>query len=206
MSDVNLAEQQPATTLPAERSPTIWIWRGLAALGAALMALAVYLVPSAAYEIQAPFRAHGEQATGTVISKRIKERSYQGGGRRRGTRTYEEREVVVKLATESGRKITIDDLVLSSDYEALSEGSEVAVTFIRGQAARDALPKGPFYLLTSSVDAGTFSLIPWAFNGRPASGKAIAAALLGFVLLVFGGVMLLIRRGARQGGAAEYKP
>ena len=140
------------------------------------------------------------QTTGTVVSKQIKERSYQGGGRRGGgKRTYQEREVVVQLASKSDgtRKVTIDDLVLSGDYEALSEGDEVSVTLIRGKTAR----KGPSYLLTSSVDAGTFSLLGWAFGGRPASGAAIAAAISGLVFLVLGGVLVLIRRDARKSSA-----
>ncbi len=164
----------------------------------------VYLVPSDAYAIQEPFKELGEETTAVVKSKEIVKRSYVAGGRRGGRKTYEERAVVVEM--DGGRSITIDDLVLSGDYASLDEGDEVSVTFVRGKKARKALPKGPYYLLTSSVEAGTWSLIPWAFNGRPASGWAIFGFILGLVLLVGGFVMITLSRPAPEEKATTITP
>jgi hypothetical protein len=59
------------------------------------------------------------------------------------------------------------------------------------------LPTGPYYMLTSSVEAGTLALLPWAFDGRPASGKAIAAGIPGLILLMLALAMLYDSRRAK---------
>lgn len=166
-----------------------------AALGFGLVALGVYLAPSEAYEIQQPFRDGGEQQMATVVSTGAGSRSYEAGGQHGGTRTYEVLTVDVEL--DSGRTVRIDHLVLARDHERLSPGDEVSVTLIRGEMTK-ALPRGPFYLLTSSVDAGTMDLLGWTFNGRPASGKAIAALIPGLILLMFVGALTIDRLRTRE--------
>ena len=61
------------------------------------------------------------------------------------------------------------------------------------------LPTGPYYLLTSSVEAGTVALLPWAFDGRPASGKAIAAGIPGLVLTMIALAMAWDSRRRKPG-------
>lgn len=168
-------------------------------LGLALLLLGLYLAPSEAYEIQAPFRDFGEPAVGVVVSKALRSRSYNDG-----ELSYQERVVTVALPAEAMRQVEIDALVLAGDYERLGVGEQVAVTLIRGEAARAALPHGPFYLLMSSVHAGTLSLLPWAFNGRPASWKAVATIIPGFILLLLavGLAFSVLRKPQAQPGAA----
>lgn len=156
-----------------------------------LLGLGVYMVPADARAIYTPFAAFGEQATATVVDKRIVERAYEGGGRRRGTKTYEEHVVDVKL---DGRTVSIDALVLHDDYAALKPGDDVEVTFIRGDKAREALPKGPYYLLSSSVSAGSLAYLGWAFNGRPAHPGAIFTVIPGLLFLLATGILISLAR------------
>lgn len=166
----------------------------LVGLGIALFLLGLYFAPSHAYSLQAPFRALGEPTIGVIVAKDTRTRTYEAGGQDPRERSYRERVITVELPNEAGRKVEIQHLVLRRDYERLAVGDEVAVTLIRGEAARTALPRGPFYLLTSSVEAGPADLLGWAFDGRPASGKAIATLIPGIVLLLIGGALLLGRR------------
>jgi hypothetical protein len=152
---------------------------GLLLLGVGLLGATVYTAPMDAYDIQAPFKAHGEKVTGTVVEKSTVTRKFIGGGRRgKGEHSWEEPAVKVKV---KGRTVRIKHLVLQSDFDALSEGDEVSVTLVRGKAAREALPKGPYYLLSSSVDAGPTQLLGWAFSGRPAHPAAIGTGIGGLV-------------------------
>lgn len=159
-------------------------------LGLALLGLGAYLAPYDAYELQRPFRELGEATTGVVVEKHVTTVEYEAGGQDARTRSYRERAIRVRIDSEAGREIDVAHLVLSDDYERLSEGDEVPITFVRGPQAQAALPTGPYYLLTSSVGAGTLALLPWAFDGRPASGKAIAAAIPGVVLTMLALAML----------------
>ena len=158
-----------------------------------LLGLGVYMVPADARAIYGPFEEFGEQFTATVVDKRVVERSYEGGGRRGGTKTYEERVIDVNL---DGRTVSIDDLVLADDYAALESGDEVEVTLIRGDKARDALPKGPYYLLTNSVTAGSLAYLGWAFNGRPAHPGAIFTVIPGLLFLLATGILISLARTA----------
>ncbi len=158
--------------------------------GFGLLSLGLYLVPGDARDIYTPFQELGEQRTATVLETRTIQRSYEGGGRRGGTKTYEESVVDVDL---EGRKITISDLVLSSDAQTLSKGDSVSITLIRGAKAKEALPRGPFYLLTSSVEAGSLAYLGWAFRGRPARPAAVLTVIPGLVFVIAGLVLLALR-------------
>lgn len=160
-------------------------------LGLGLVTLGLYLAPSEAYELQEPFRDGGEEQMATVVSTGAGTRSYEAGGQNGGTRTYEVLTVDVEL--DNGRKVRIDHLVLARDHERLSAGDSVSITLIRGDAAKP-LPRGPFYMLTSSVHAGPTELLGWAFNGRPASGRAIAAFIPGLIILLLVGALAIDRR------------
>jgi hypothetical protein len=153
-----------------------------AAIG--LIGLGLYLAPSDAYPIQRAFREHGKPMTARVEEKHMETRSYEAGGRRRGTNSYQERVIAVRLPDR--RQLEIDRLVLTSDYDRLQPGDEVTLSVLSGDAAIELLPHGPYYLLASSVDATSTQLLGWAFNGRPASGKAIAAGIPGVILLLLG--------------------
>lgn len=159
----------------------------IVALGLAMVGLGLYLAPGEARRLRAPFQDRGKQTIGVVTSKSTVNRSYVGGGRRARVSSFRERTVSVSVPREANRNVTIEDLVLTRDYDALTKGSEVSITYVTGG-------KGPYYLLTSSVDAGFFALLGWAFNGRPASGLAIAAAIPGVCLLLLGVALLAGRR------------
>ncbi len=170
-------------------------------VGVFLVGLGVYFVPADARDIQVPFQEFGEPRQGTVVDKRTAQRSYEGGGRRGGgTKTYEELVVEVEL---EGRTVTIENLVLARDYEALQEGDDVDITIVRGKRARKALPRGPYYLLTSSVEAGTLDYLGWAFSGRPARPAAVLTVIPGIVFLIASFVLFSLRPRRKAAAALE---
>ena len=177
-------------------------WKPIAimgGLGLSLLLLGAYLAPYDAYALQRPFRELGEATTGIVVDKHVATVEYEAGGQDARTRSYRERSLRVRIDREAGREVDVQHLVLKDDYERLSEGDEVAITFVRGEQARAALPTGPYYMLTRSVEAGTLELLPWAFDGRPASGKAIAAGIPGLVLTMIALAMLYDGRRRKPG-------
>ena len=163
---------------------------GILGLGLMLLSLGLYLAPTEARRLRAPFVERGQPEKAVVASKATVKKSYVAGGRRARVATFQERTVTVRLPREADRQVTIEDLVLPRDFDALTAGSEVSITHLSGGP-------GPYYLLTSSVQAGFFPLLGWAFSGRPAYGGAIATAIPGAILTLLGGVLLVEARRRR---------
>ncbi|NJK32096.1 MAG: hypothetical protein HC927_06585 [Deltaproteobacteria bacterium] len=165
------------------RRPSRWeLWA--LPLGLAFVFLGLWLAPREARRIRAPFLERGETKPAFVERKHESTRAFEGQDR---TYSYREYVIEVRIPDEADRRVEIGDLVLARDYRALEIGDEVSLTYIHGGPP-------PYYLLTSSVEASTWAFLPWAFNGRPASGLAIAAMIPGICIVLIAGAVLFDRR------------